>query len=398
MNPPMSSRQRMLMAIDRDEPDYSPCSFMMFNGLKSNSQDYLDFLHKQLDMGLDTFVEIPPRPPVVVNDHYNLHGLPVSYDPTVKTKEWIEHPQDEEHPLMVKEYITPAGVLRTEVRQTEDWRWGNHVPFLDDYLVPRSRKFLIENEKDLDALQYLLVSPTNTEIQAFRSQSQPFLDFAHKHDLLVVGGWGVGADLIGWIYGLQNMLFAVYDKPEFIKRLLEIIAIWNRSRMEVLLDAGIDLYIKRAWYENCDFWTPKSYREFILPILKADVELAHARGARFGYIISSNCMPLLDELAETGIDVVIGVDPAQWDLEVTKQKLGGKVCLWGGINGHLTVEQGSADMVKQELNQAMKVLANGDGFILSPVDNVREYTHLAQENVKTLISAWQKTTSVARRK
>ncbi|MCK5428715.1 MAG: hypothetical protein KAI94_04540, partial [Anaerolineales bacterium] len=159
------------MAIDRDEPDYSPCSFMMFNGLKSNSQDYLDFLHKQLDMGLDTFVEIPPRPPVVVNDYYNLHGLPVSYDPIVKTKEWIEHPQDEEHPLMVKEYITPAGVLRTEVRQTEDWRWGNHVPFLDDYLVPRSRKFLIEDEKDLDALQYLLVNPTNAEIQAFRSQS-----------------------------------------------------------------------------------------------------------------------------------------------------------------------------------------------------------------------------------
>jgi hypothetical protein len=382
----------MLKAIDRDQSDHIPCSFMMFNGLKSHSQDYLDFLHKQLELGLDTFVELPPRPPVVVNDYYNLHGLPVSYDPAVKTKEWFEHPQDEEHPLMIKEYTTPAGVLRTEVWQTEDWRWGDHVPFLDDYLVPRSRNFLIENENDLDALQYLLVSPTKAEIQALRGQSQPFLDFAQKHDLLIAGGWGVGADLIGWVYGLQNMLFAVYDKPEFIKRLLEMIAVWNRSRMQVMLDAGIDLYIKRAWYENCDFWTPKTYREFIFPILKADVELAHASGVRFGYIISSNCMPLLDELAETGIDVVIGVDPAQWDLEVTRRKLGGKVCLWGGINGHLTVEQGSADMVKAELDQAMQVLGDGDGFILSPVDNVREYTPQAQENVKTLISEWQKIT------
>jgi hypothetical protein len=90
--------------------------------------------------------------------------------------------------------------------------------------------------------------------------------------------------------------------------------------------------------------------------------------------------------------VVIGVDPAQWDLEVTRRKLGGKVCLWGGINGHLTVEQGSADMVKAELDQAMQVLGDGDGFILSPVDNVREYTPQAQENVKTLISEWQKIT------
>lgn len=392
MKLPMSSRQRMLTALDRGEPDSIPLSFMMFNGLKSKSNDYLDFLQKQMAMGLDTFVELPPRPPVVVNDYYNLHGIPVNYDPVVEINEWIEHPADESHPLMIKEYHTPAGVLRTEVRQTEDWRWGNHVPFLDDYLVPRSRKFLIDDENDLNALQYLLVSPTNAEIQAFRSESKPFLDFARKHDLLTVGGWGVGADLIGWIYGLQNMLFAVYDKPEFIRRLLGMIAAWNRSRMEVILGAGIDLYIKRAWYENCDFWTPKSYREFISPILKADVELAHTRGVRFGYIISSNCMPLLDELAEIGIDVVIGVDPAQWDLEITKQKLGRKVCLWGGINGHLTVEQGSADMVKGELNQAMKVLANGDGFILSPVDNVREFTHQVQENVKTLISEWQRLT------
>ena len=246
MNPPMSSRQRMLAAINREAPDYSPCSFMMFNGLKSISHDYLDYLHKQLEMGLDTFVEIPPRPPVVVNDYYNLHGLPVSYDPTVKTREWVENPPDEEHPIMVKEYITSAGVLRTEVRQTEDWRWGDHVPFLDDYLVPRSRKFLIGNENDLDALQYLLVSPTEAEVEAFRSESQPFLDFAQKHDLLVAGGWGVGADLIGWVYGLQNMLFAVYDNPEFVKRLLEIITIWNHNRMQVVLEAGVDLYIKQC--------------------------------------------------------------------------------------------------------------------------------------------------------
>jgi hypothetical protein len=380
----------MLAAIDREAHDYSPCSFMMFNGLKSVSNDYLDYLHKQLEMGLDTFVEIPPRPPVVVNDYYNLHGLPVSYDPDVKTREWIENLPDEEHPIMIKEYITPAGVLRTEVRQTEDWRWGDHVPFLDDYLVPRSRKFLVEDDNDLDALGYLLVNPSEAEIEAFWNESQPFLDFAQKHDLLVAGGWGVGADLIGWVYGLQNMLFAVYDKPEFVKRLLEMIAIWNRSRMQVVLDAGVDLYIKRAWYENCDFWTPDTYREFILPILKVDAELAHTGGARFGYIISSNCMPLLDEFAEAGIDVVIGVDPAQWDLEVTQRKLGGKVCLWGGINGHLTVEQGTEEMVKGELHRALNVIGDGDGFIISPVDNVREYTPVAQKNVKTLISEWQK--------
>jgi len=38
-------------------------------------------LQRQLDLGLDAYVQIPPRTPVLVNNHDNLHGLPVNYDP-----------------------------------------------------------------------------------------------------------------------------------------------------------------------------------------------------------------------------------------------------------------------------------------------------------------------------
>jgi len=77
---------------------------------------------------------------------------------------------------------------------------------------------------------------------------------------------GIGVDCMAWLYGLKNMMFAAFDKPEFLKGALEIIASWNRARMQVMLDAGIDLFIKRAWYENCDFWSPKTYRKFVEPI------------------------------------------------------------------------------------------------------------------------------------
>jgi hypothetical protein len=389
----MTSRERMIAALDHRELDHIPLSFMLFNGLKSISMDYVDFIQRQCDMGLDAFVELPPRPPVVVNDYYNLHGIPVNYHPSVIVKEWIERLPDEEEPLMIKEYNTPAGTLRTEVRQTDDWRWGDHVPFLDDYLVPRSRKFLIDGEEDLDALSYLLVDPTPIEVSQFHRESKPAISLAKHRDVLLAGGWGVGADLIGWVYGLQRMLFAVYDQPEFIKRLLGMIADWNRKRMEVVLEAGIDLYIKRAWYENCDFWTPSAYREFLSPILKADIELAHENGARFGYLISSNAMPLLEEFVELGIDVIIGVDPAAWDLEITKQVLGGKVCIWGGVNGHLTVEQGSEGQIRAEVQRAIQQLSPAGGFVLSPVDNVREYSTSIQKNVEIMIDEWQRITN-----
>ena len=380
----------MLAALNCREPDRTPCSFMLFNALKAECKDYFEFIERQVEMGLDACVELPPRSSIVVNDHYNLHGLPVSYDPHVEIREWIERPECENHPVMIKEYNTPAGTLRTEVYQTGDWRWGDHVPFLDDFLIPRSRKFLVTQEEDLAALRHLLVAPSEQEVEAFRKEAQPAKKLAERHGLLITGGWGVGADLIGWIYGMEKMVFAAFDCPELLREMLEIIAAWNRSRMEVVLDAGVDLYIKRAWYENCDFWTPEAYREFLYPILKKDVELAHENGALFGYIITSNCMPLLDMFVEIGIDAVIGVDPAQWDLQATKKKLGGKVALWGGVNGHLTVEQGLSEDVRDAVRHAMNTLGPGGGFILSPVDNVREQTPQAFENSRTLIDEWRR--------
>ena len=79
-------------------------------------------------------------------------------------------------------------------------------------------------------------------------------------------------------------------------------------------------------------------------------------------------------------------------MAVAKRRLGDKVCLWGGVNGHLTVEQGSSQDVQVEVRQATEVLAPGGGFILSPVDNVRENTHRAHQNVAALIDEWQRLT------
>jgi len=385
----MTSRQRLLASISHADLDHVPCSFMLHGGLKERCRSYEDFIEQQLDMGLDAFVELPPRPPGIVSDSYNLHGLPVTYDPRVRVREWVEQAPGQPYPLLVKEYLTPAGTLRAEVWRTPDWRWGDHVPFLDDYIESRSRKFLIERREDVDALRYLLVPPRPEELTEFRRASQPALELAHERDLLVASGWGVGIDLLGWVFGLQNLMFAVYDDPGFVHELLDLVAAWNAVRMTAVLDEGIDLYIKRAWYESLAFWTPATWTEFILPTTRSEAALAHDRGARFGYIITSDCMPLLPLLRDAGVDVVIGVDPRAWDMEEAKRQLGGDVALWGGVNGHLTVEEGSEEAVRAEVREAIATLGP-TGFILSPVDNVRSDTPRARTNTAALIDEWKR--------
>lgn len=384
----MSSRERLLAALDCQSPNPIPCSFMIFGALLQQSKSYLDFVQRQMAMGLDAAVMIPPRQPKVMNDHYNLYGLPVSYAPEVTIEESVLQTPENANPLLIKTYHTPAGNLTTQVRKTADWRLGEHVPFLDDYLIPRSKKFIVEGPEDLPAFQYLLAAPKQDEIAAFKRDSAPLVKFARENQLLLTGGWGVGMDMIGWVHGLNDLVYDVYDQPEFIRELFSMIATWNRQRMEVVLEAGIDLFIKRAWYENTDFFTPGMWQTLIQPELRKDVNLAHEAGAKFGYIITANAMPLLELIADAGVDVIIGVDPEAYDLEETRRVLGGRVCLWGGVNGHLTVEQGTPEAVMGEVAAAMQSLGP-DGFILSPVDNIRQDTSLAMNNVDVLIKTWQ---------
>ena len=379
----------MLAALACQPIDHTPCAFMLFKGLHSRSRSYLDFLQAQLALGLDTFVQLPPRPPRVVNDHYNLHGLPVHFDPQVQVKEWKENLPGEELPILIKEYQTPAGTLRAEVRQTRDWPWGDHLTLFDDYIEPRSRKFLVETIQDLEPLRYLLAPPTEDEIQQFQADSQPVLEFAQQKKLLVAGGWGVGADMIGWLSGLTNMIKFTRRQPEFIHAMLELISAWNRSRMQVVLSTGIDLYIKRAWYENCDFWTPNTWRTFLQPILKQEADLAHQHGARFGYLLTSSAMHLIELIIEAGVDVLIGVDPKEYDLRRLAELSAGRLCLWGGVNGHLTVERGTPDQVALEVETALDIFRERPGFILSPVDNVREFSPSIEANIQALLQSWQ---------
>jgi len=64
------------------------------------------------------------------------------------------------------------------------------------------------------------------------------------------------------------------------------------------------------------FWNPLSWKKFIQPILKEDAALVHEHGAKFGYIITSSAMPLIEAIIEAGVDVIIGVDPCEYDLHV----------------------------------------------------------------------------------
>ncbi|MFA5865829.1 MAG: uroporphyrinogen decarboxylase family protein [Phycisphaerae bacterium] len=390
----ISSRERLSAALACQKTDYVPCSFMIFFGLRDRCKDYFEFVDRQLEMGLDARVDIS--------------DLLVKFHPDVHVREWKETIPNEPHPLLCKEYHTPAGVLRTEVWQTEDWPYGDHVPFMDDYLAVRTRKYLVTRPEDLPALRYLLAEPGLSVIEEYRQRAEVAKQFARSRDILLCGGGCnfervdvpevghecacVGIDALMWFCGAEAPLIWAFEQPEFLGELINIVALWNRRRMEITLDAGVDLLIKRAWYEGTEFWSPALYRRFIAPILVEDANLVHQAGAKFGYIITSGMMDLVDDLLKIKPDAIIGIDPVQGkgtELNAVQQKINSRLCLWGGTNGCLTMETGTKEQVKAEVEKAIDILGRNNGFILSPVDNVREMNPQIEENVRTFIETWK---------
>ena len=387
----LTSRERMLAALSRTEPDYLPCCFMSFTALRRRHQENMYELCKaERAMGLDAMLFLPSAGRPARAEHPELRGLPVRPHPDVRLREWRE-PMAHDFDVLHKEYITPAGRLTCSVRLSDDWPHGDHIPFIDDYQVPRAIKRLVTEPADLEALQFMLTPPTAEDQAAFRQEAEKARQFAADQGVLLAGGWGVGMDMINWLCGMQDLMVLTIEQPKFVTDLIEMVHRWNRRRMELVLSAPVDVFFRRAWYEGCDFVTPAFFRQSILPTLKAEVDLAHACGAKFAYICSSGLNPMLDLYLESGIDVLVGVDPVQGvqtDMATIKRRIGRKICLWGGVSGAVTVERGTEAEVRAAVRDAIETLGS-TGFVLSPVDNITVDAPTTWRNIELFMDEWR---------
>jgi len=88
----------------------------------------------------------------------------------------------------------------------------------------------------------------------------------------------------------------------FLDAYVSIVARWNLSILEMLIDAGVDVVVRRGWYESTDFWSPGLYRRFLFDPLRREVQTAHQAGVKVSYVMNSGAMPLLPLFRELEFD------------------------------------------------------------------------------------------------
>lgn len=387
MMTPMSSKERLLAAIEHRPVDRVP---LCFEGVCHGSVVYLDRLFPDpfararyyLDLGVDHALQLTPP-------------FFASSDFEVRQRE--EHPAGEPVPLLVKEYLTPSGTLRQVVRRTGDYPHAQ-VPIFSDHHIPpgRTREYLVAQEADLEALEVILRPPGKEELAVFRDQAREARRFCDQNGVLLAGGYpGVGDPLM-WMSGVEPVLLAGLENPSFLEAYVAIVARWNLGIAELLIDAGVDVVVRRGWYESTDFWSPDLYRRFLFDPLRQEVRSAHQAGVKLSYVMNSGAMPLLPLFRELGFDILANIDPQapKMDLAELKAQIGDCICLCGGVNNTHVLEEGSEEDVERAVQEALCALAPGSGFILAPGDSVGFVDGLdqqiAERNVLAMIAAWKR--------
>jgi len=394
----MIYRERLLAALSGEAPDHTPCSFMLFYNLYRQCRSEEQFVQRQLDMGLDACVHVGH-----LNPSLHLYG---ALDPRVEVTVWGE--EDDEGRLFCRRLDTPAGSLTGRVRQRDGWPTLEDFPLMKDWLVGRAVEPLVKPEQDLAKLPYLFGPIQDEDIRILREEAASMTRLARRHGLLLVGGFkgavrpglqvdpGVmGADAMAWLSGYEPVMVLSLTRPDLIAEYARVIHEWNLRQIGAYLEVTeADLIVRRGWYETTEFWTPEAWRRIIFPGLRREAQVVHSAGRKFGYIITSAFLPLLEDILEAGVDVLIGLDPKEGkgtDLGEVKQRVtrAGKA-IWGGVSGPLSVETGTEEETVQAVREALEVRGRGGGFILSPVDNVREPSDNAWRNTRALLEAWKR--------
>jgi uroporphyrinogen decarboxylase len=133
--------------------------------------------------------------------------------------------------------------------------------------------------------------------------------------------------------------------------------------------------------------SPGHIRRFLLPGMKRMIDLSHSAGVRVFHHNDGDCRAILPELVEAGIDIL---NPVQWrtkgmDREGLKAEFGSRVVFHGAMDNQQTLPFGTVADVRREVEDNLRLLGRGGGYILAPCHNIQSVT--PPENVVTMYEA-----------
>jgi uroporphyrinogen-III decarboxylase len=378
----MSSRERLLAALRREEVDHVPCC-ANFNPLRPRQREGHSWnfpwgpdasaeeriTYQVEELGLDQVVHTGA-------------GLTRSA-PDIESSVWLEGE------ILHKSYTTPAGDLHASIRYNDLWPLGEDIPFYSDFNIGHFVEPWIQNESDLACLKEIQKPRDPKEaLGRARPGFASAKALADRYGLATTSNAGTGLTGAMQLFGASELCIMTLDNPGLVDAYLEHEHQINLRTIEVLGELGVDIVRRNGFYETADFYSPDTLEQFLGPRLRTEADAARASGILTSYTVHTGVMAILDYLASLTLDSLFGIDIEfeGVDLPELRDKLAPTKSLWIGPSSTFHLWQG-AEATRGAVRQVFEVF-DKTGLILSP--GVSAHSIMPWESTLALVDEWRK--------
>jgi uroporphyrinogen decarboxylase len=275
-----------------------------------------------------------------------------------------------EHVWYHRKFHTPGGELSDVIQ------WARPNMGYGDGPNPHRVEPLVKTLADVDALQYLYPEPRKDVLAdiplLLEDVGQRALVAAL--DTTHAGSWGME------VLGPEEMLAASITDPELLRAVCRLANNAHLRNLRAMLEQGLGV-VYDSWFQCGPSvgWSPKTYEEIFLPLIKETIELAHEFGALFIYQDDGKMRDIIPLLVEAGVDALAGLQPPDVGdvvLKETKEQYGSKIALAGGLDPCYVFDLGNPERVREAVRQAISDAGSGGGFVLGTAEAVSPDTSL----------------------
>ncbi len=189
---------------------------------------------------------------------------------------------------------------------------------------------------------------------------------------------------------IARVAYYMRKKPKFIHDVMSEYAKANVEIAKRLGEAGVDI----AWmYDDLGLkggtiFSLKNLREFILPYYKKIYQECKKNGM---LIVQHSCGKIdefLPDMVDAGLNGIQALEPtAGVDLAGLKEKLGDRLCFFGGLDSSRVLNFGTPKDIEEDVKKCIKAAGSGGGYFTGPSHNI---IHAPWENILALRAAIEK--------
>jgi len=364
----MTSKERLLAALDRKVPDRLPVTthhvmpyFLDTYMDGVSSDEFFDYF------GLDAVTWIIAYRPDESKGDY--------HDPTHESPGFLEarrvisddwRIESEELPsrgytTVRYRFVTPGGTLTMVLQSNDQTAWVSEP--------------LVKEKSDIDVIGEYVTAPLcdtaeiNRRAEVFGDRG---LVRGHICCFDVFGQPGCWQDAC-CLAGTENMIMATYDDPEWVHAFLGILRDRKLTYIESMKGAKYDILELGGGDASTTVISPELFDEFVAPYDSELIAAAHAAGQRIVYHTCGGMMPILENIADMNPDAMETFTPASMggdaDLGEAKRRIGDRVCMIGGFDQFHYFTGTTPSETRKAVRRCFEEAGKDGGYILSPSDH-----------------------------